>query len=258
MIAARGVSHAFPGTGPVLRDISFEIGEGERVVVLGANGCGKTTLLRILAGLITPDAGEATWRGEIVPASRRMSPDFRRRFRADVGLVFQTAGAMLFHGTVRDEIAFGPRQLGLDDAADRTATWAERLGVTPLLDRDPHSLSPGEQKKVALAAVFAIEPSVLLLDEPTAGLDPRSVGELVDLLLDEPRTVISSTHNLSLAPELGERALVIAEDHRIIRDGDFASLAADRDALRAANLVHLHRHRHDGKEHRHWHGHEWD
>ncbi len=258
MIELQRVTHSFPEGHPVLRDVSMSVGSGEKVVLLGANGCGKTTLLRILAGLVFPAEGELRWRGEPVDRARLRSEDFRSRFRREVGLLFQNPGAMLFHATVREEIAFGPGQLEGVDAAARSETWAARVGVTDLLHRSPHQLSLGQQKRVALAAILAVEPSLLLLDEPTAGLDPRSTGRLVELLQEEDRTVVVTTHNLGLAEELGDRVLVLSEDHRLIHDGDFASLRAAPAKLRDANLVHIHRHRHEGEEHRHWHEHDWD
>ncbi len=258
MIGADGVTHAFPEEPPILRDVSFQVAAGERAVVLGANGCGKTTLLRILAGLVFPDAGHAIWDGEALTRRRLGSRDTRRRFRTSVGLLFQNPAAMLFHSRVLDEIAFGPRQLGVDDPEGVARTWAERIGIERILERPPHLLSGGEQKRVALAAVLAVEPSILLLDEPTAHLDPRSTGRLIDLLQEEERTLVVATHNLGLARELGDRALVLSEDHRLVFDGTFEDLRADRDTLIAANLLHIHRHRHDGREHRHWHDHDWD
>jgi cobalt/nickel transport system ATP-binding protein len=261
VIELRDVSYAFPGGAPVLRGLSLRVAAGEKVAVLGANGSGKTTLLRVAAGLAFPQAGEVLWRGEPLTPDRLRERAFRRALRRDVGFLFQNAAAMLFHGTVREEIAFGPRQRGdLDGAAidSAAALWAERCRVDALLDRPPHLLSAGEQKRVALAAVLAVEPEVLLLDEPTANLDPRSTGWLIDLLLDDPRTLVLTTHNVGLARELGERAVVLSEDHRIVHDGDFESLRGDHGKLLAANLLHTHRHRHDGREHRHWHEHDWD
>ncbi|RQW78706.1 MAG: ABC transporter ATP-binding protein, partial [Geobacter sp.] len=108
------------------------------------------------------------------------------------------------------------------------------------------------------AALLVLEPDLLLLDEPTAHLDPRSVGWLVDFLSALKVTLVVATHNLSLAPELGERALVLGEDHRLLYDGDLASLLRDQERLIAANLVHTHRHRHGAVEHRHFHSHDWD
>lgn len=258
MIELAGVSYAYPGAGTVLHDISFRADAGEKLVVLGANGCGKTTLLRILDGLLFPGRGAYRWRDRTVTRRELRRRDFRRRFRREVALLFQDPSAMLFHSTVQDEIAFGPRQAGVENPGAVAEAWAARVGVAALLDRAPHALSAGEQKRVALAAILAIEPELVLLDEPTANLDPRGSGWLVDFLQDLDRTLVVTTHNLGLARELGRRVLVLSEDHRLIHDGDFETLRGNRETLLAANLLHVHRHRHGDEEHRHYHAHDWD
>jgi len=167
---------------------------------------------------------------------------------------------MLFNPTVRDEIAFGPRQLGLPDAESRAARWAETFDVAGLLDRAPFELSGGEKKRVALAACLAIEPRALLLDEATAGLDPASVGRLVDVLANVPGlTVIATTHNLSMATELGDRALVLAPGRRgLLHDGDAHALLHDEELLVESGLAHRHVHRHGADHHVHAHYHVHD
>jgi len=258
---ALGYDH---GAGPVLRDVSFGLAAGEHAILLGANGSGKSTLLQVLDGLLPVRAGVLRYDGRELDAAALRDRDFRRRFRAEVGLLFQDPAAMLFHATVADEIAFGPRQHGRDDAEDRARRWAEAVGVAELWERTPAELSRGEQQRVALAAVLVNEPRLLLLDEPTSALDPRSTGWLVDFLTDHPAAVLTATHNLSLAVELGDRALVLGEDGALVYDGDALALRDDHDVLLRANLVHTHRHRHrhgdgDGDvEHRHYHTHDWD
>jgi len=256
VIELAGVSHGYDGSAALV-DVSLEVAAGEKVVLLGANGTGKSTLLKILDGLIRPDRGSYTYEGEAIDPHRLRDPRLNRRFRAEVTLLFQNPDAMLFNPTVYDEIAFGPRQLGLPDVDDRVRHWAERMRLTPQLERLPFSLSGGEKQKLALAALLAVEPRLLLLDEPAAALDPRSTGWLIDFLAELPITVITTTHNLSLAPELGSRALVLGEDHRLIHDGPIEAFLADQEKLLAANLVHSHRHRHGELEHRHFHTHDW-
>lgn len=251
------VVHHADGT-PALLDLDFTLGPGEKAVLLGSNGSGKTTLLRVLDGLIAPRSGEIHYRGQRLDQRAWRDEEFTRRFRREVGLLFQNPDSMLFHATVFDEIAFGPRQLRLDDVDDRVHAWAERLGVQDLLQRTPFKLSSGEKQRVCLCALLAVEPSVLLLDEPTANLDPRTTGWLVDFLQDLDLTVLTTTHNLSLAPELGRRALVLGEDHRLVHDGTLDPVLHDLDLLARANLVHTHRHRHAHGEHRHPHIHDWD
>jgi cobalt/nickel transport system ATP-binding protein len=242
----------------VLDDVSFEVHPGERVVVVGVNGCGKTTLLRLLDGLAFSDGGEVRY------AARRLEPGaldeaaFRRRFRSEVGLLFQNVDAMLFNPTVEDEIAFGPRQLGLEDVAGRVAHWAETFRVVGLLERAPFELSGGEKKRVALAALLAVEPRVLLLDEATANLDPASVGTLVDVLAAIPGlTIVASTHNLSMASELGDRAVLLAPGRRgVLHDGGVHDLLHDERLLVESGLAHRHSHRHGGQVHAHYHVHD--
>ncbi len=256
MIELCGVTHHYNGS-EVLRDIDFTQAEGEKLVLLGCNGSGKSTLLKILAGLIRPAAGHYRYRGEPIDPARLKDPGRNRRFRQEVALLFQNPDTMLFNPTVFDEIAFGPRQLGVADLEERVQHWAATVGITAHLMRPPFGLSGGEKQKVALAALLAMEPRLLLLDEPTASLDPRSTGWLVDFLADLPVTTLVSTHNLSLAPELGSRALVLGEDHGLVYDGALVPLLDDLPRLAAANLVHSHRHRHGDLEHRHPHVHDW-
>jgi cobalt/nickel transport system ATP-binding protein len=245
------------GAHVALAAIGFSIQAGEKVVLLGANGSGKSTLLKLINGLIAPSSGEVRHKGEVITPARLKGTPLGRRFRREVALLFQNPDAMLFNPTVYDEIAFGPRQLGLPDVEARVRHWAAAAGVERHLARAPFGLSGGEKQKVCIAALMALEPELLLLDEPTAALDPRSTGWLVDFLADLPVTVLSTTHNLSLAAELGSRALVLSEDHRLIYDGSIAPFLGDMDRLLAANLVHNHRHQHGGREHRHYHVHDW-
>ena len=258
MIEIDRVSHAY-GDQPTLRELSCHIGPGEKVVLLGANGCGKSTLLKMVGGLLAPDAGRVAYAGHDVSPHALRDKAFRRRFRHEVGLLFQNPDAMLFNPTVREEIAFGPLQHDLDDVDARATYWADRTGIGHLLDRAPWTLSAGQKQLVCLAALLSLEPRLLLLDEPASALDPRSTGWLVDFLQDLPQTLVVATHNLSLATELGERCLVLGEDHSLLHDGDVLALRDDIEVLRRANLVHTHRHRHRGgdTEHRHYHSHDW-
>ena len=257
LIKVEHLSHAHDGR-PALHGVGFTAQEGERLVLLGCNGSGKSTLLKIIDGLIPPDAGVVTYDDRPVDRAALADRLWRLRFRREVVLLFQDPAAMLFHPTVAEEVAFGPRQLGLDEPEARAVAWIERAGLAALRDRSPHALSRGEQQKVALASLLVLEPRLLLLDEPTASLDPRSTGWLVDLLQDLETTTVVATHSLSLAPELGSRCLVLGEDHTLLHDGPVPRPDADMDLLRRANLVHRHRHDHDGHVHRHDHVHDWE
>jgi cobalt/nickel transport system ATP-binding protein len=243
---------------PVLRDLNFKIETGERIVLLGVNGCGKTTLLKMLNGLLEPTAGQIRYGGEALTAKTLGRPDFRRRFRSEVGLLFQNVDAMLFNPTVADEIAFGPRQLGAANVDAAVDAQAAAFKLTDLLGRPPFELSGGEKKRVAMAAILAMNPRVLLLDEPTASLDPAWSGRLVDHLQHlTDVTVLTSTHNLTVAEELGGRALLLAPGRAgLLFDGPTAELLANEQLLIESGLAHRHVHRHHGAEHAHYHLHD--
>jgi cobalt/nickel transport system ATP-binding protein len=258
MIKVESLSYTYREGRAALRDVSFDIAAGERVVLLGANGCGKSTLLKILDGLLFAGEGSYCFAGRMITRRALADRTFHRDFRRKVALLFQHPEAMIFNPTVYDEIAFGLRQLEVADLDARVRRWASVFGLSAHLETPPFDLSGGEMQKLCLAALLALEPDLLLLDEPTANLDPRSTGWLIDLLQDLDLTTLVTTHNLSLARELGERTLVLAEDHTLIYDGRLEGLLGDEQKLLEANLVHSHRHLHGEIEHRHYHLHDWD
>jgi len=258
VLRAENLGHEYDGAGPVLRDVSFAFEAGEKIVLLGANGTGKTTLLKILNGLIRPTHGRVLYAGQELSVRALKAKEFHRRFRREVVLLFQNPEAMIFNPTVYDEIAFGPRQLGLEDVDGRVRHWADLFGLAKYLARAPFRLSSGEKQKLCLASLLVLEPRVLLLDEPTANLDPRSTGWLIDFLRELDAAVLVSTHSLSMAAELGDRVLALSERHELVYDGPVEGLLEDREKLLEANLVHEHGHRHGRLEHRHYHIHDWD
>jgi cobalt/nickel transport system ATP-binding protein len=243
---------------PALAGLSLTVAPGERVVILGANGCGKTTLLKLLAGLLFPQRGYYRAFGREITEPLLSRDPFGLFFRKEVGVLFQNVDAQLFNPTVEDEIAFGPLQLKdpPDDVRRTVRESLDRFGLRGLAGRPPFALSGGEKKKVALAAMLAVEPQVLLLDEPTAGLDPRSSRILVDLILEAQgrgKTVVTSTNDLHIVPEIAGRVVVFGEDRRILASGTPEVILQDRAILRAANLIHRHRHAHEGVWHEHEH-----
>jgi cobalt/nickel transport system ATP-binding protein len=242
----------------VVRDVSFSVRPGERVVLLGVNGCGKTTLIKALDGLVPAASGRIRYGGAEVDARTLDDAAFRRRFRGEVALLFQNVDAMLFNPSVADELAFGPRQLGLDDVEGRVRRWARAFELEPVLERPPFELSGGEKKRVALAALMASDPKVLLLDEATANLDPAWAARLVDFLGGlRDTTVIASTHNLSVADELASRAVLLAPGRAgTMFDGPTEALLGDERLLVESGLAHRHGHRHGTTEHAHFHVHD--
>jgi cobalt/nickel transport system ATP-binding protein len=236
------VRYAYPGGQRALDDITLEIREGERAVLLGANGCGKSTLIKLLNGLIFADSGRCEAFGEPLSAERLSVAETSFRFRRRVGFVFQNSEAQLFSPIVRDELAFAPLQMRLPEETirQRIEDVSRLLRIESLLDRAPYSLSGGEKKKVAIACTLTANPDALLLDEPTNGLDPRSREELTRLLERlhlAGKTLVIATHDLSLASRLGDRCFVLSEDHRLSATGAPGEILSDAALLRSANLI---------------------
>ena len=245
---------------PALNGISLKIRRGERVVLLGANGSGKSTLLRLLDALEFPSGGQLQAFGEVLSEDRFADDDFNYAFRRRVGLVFQNPDVQLFNPSVFDEVAFGPLQLRwprdrILSAVDETLA---RFAILHLKDRASHRLSGGEKKRVALASVLILEPEVLLLDEPTAALDPESQGEMIRFLSEsqgKTRTIVTATHDLHLVEEIADYVFVLAGG-RVAGEGKPADILAAVELLRGAHLLHTHLHTHaDGEKHRHPHSH---
>jgi cobalt/nickel transport system ATP-binding protein len=259
LLRCEGLRYSYLERFPALDDVSFTIGRGSRVALLGANGCGKSTLLKILDGLLFPDGGTYAAFGHAVTEAHLEDEQFSMGFRSRIGFVFQNSDAQVFSPTVREEIAFGPLQMGIssDDARTRVDDVLGILGIAHLADRPPFQLSGGEKKRVAIAAVLVTNPEVLLFDEPTAGLDPRTQHWLLELIADLNRagkTIVCATHDLHVLEWVADRCLVFSEDHRLVADGPPAEVLADRDLLLDVNLVHEHSHRHGAVVHTHTHG----
>lgn len=243
VFSCRGVHYAYHDRFPALAGVTFDVAPGERVALLGANGCGKSTLLKVLSGLLFPTAGSVAAFGRPLTEDALEDEQFSRAFRSRVGIVFQNSDAQLFTPTVAEEVAFGCLQLGLgrDETRARTADVLAMLGIADLAERAPFQLSAGQKKKVALASVLVMNPDVLLFDEPTAALDPRTQRWLTDLVIelgDTGKTIVLATHDLGELELLADRALVFAEDHTLVADAAPAEILADRDLLLSVNLIH--------------------
>jgi len=257
MIELREISFNWPDEPTLLNRFSLTVQPGEKVVLLGSNGCGKSTLLKLMNGLLEPAAGEILWRGEKLSRALLRQPGKAAAFRRACVLLFQHPEAMLFNPTVREELAYGLKQLGAGDIDRAVEKWARLMSIDALLDKAPFLLSGGQKQKVALACLLVLEPELLLLDEPSSSLDPATIGRMVDLLLHSNKTLIVATHNLSLAAELGQRAVVLGTEGRILFDGPVAQALGDMALLEQAGLAHRHGHHHGGVGHVHVHTHDW-
>src|SRR5262249_43528716 len=180
------VSYAYFERFPALDRVSLTTRPGEKVALLGANGCGKSTLLKVLDGLVHPDAGRYQAFGSDVTEDHLEDEQFNRGFRSRIGFIFQSSDAQVFSPSVREEIAFGPLNMGLarDVVEARVADTLDMLDITSLADRAPYQLSGGQKKRVAIASVLVMNPEVLLFDEPTAGVHPPPPQGMGGLLLE--------------------------------------------------------------------------
>jgi cobalt/nickel transport system ATP-binding protein len=257
----KSVYYEYPGGITALRDISFSVEEGERLAILGANASGKSTLLHLLDGLYFPTQGEIIAFGTKLTEESVQKPPFLQEFRQKVGLLFQDSDVQLFCPSVEEELAFGPVQLHMSQAEIelRIADTLKLFGIEHLRKRSPQTLSGGEKKKVALASLVTYGPKVILLDEPSAGLDPRTqqwLTEFLNILSRSGTTLIMASHDLSFVAETADRALILSEDHRLVYDGPTEKALRDLDLLFSVNLIHAHPHVHGDQEHVHPHLHE--
>lgn len=243
---------------PALKDVGLVIEDGESIALLGANGSGKSTLLLILAGILFPEKGYVRFMENPFSKEALKSKEFVRELRKKAGVMLQNPDAMLFCDTVRDEIAFGPLQFGWEPERieQKVMEIAELFNLTTILERESLSLSFGEKKRLAFATVLATEPEILLLDEPLSGLDPKSQAWLVELLIrlkEKGKTLIVATHDLESVEDYADRAIVLGEEHTILRDGPAHEILDDVPLLLRANLIHEHAHRHGRYAHIHPH-----
>ncbi len=213
-----------------------------KILFCGKGGSGKSTLLQLMDGLCFASSGSITAFGTELSEESVETPPFSRMFRESVGFLFQNPDAQLFSVNVLEELAFGPAQMGLSerDIDVRVQDVLAMVGIEHLAGRAPHTLSGGEKKRVALASVLTCAPRVILLDEPGAGLDPRTQEWLAEFLLglkSSGVTLVTASHDLGLVAEVSERALVLSEDHRLLFDGPTLSALADQGLLLSANLV---------------------
>lgn len=231
ILDVRGLAYAYPDGRQALFGVDLHVHAGERVALLGPNGAGKTTLVLHLNGILTAGAGTVAVSG--MPVEKPNLREIRRR----VGIVFQDPDDQLFSATVRDDVAFGPANLGLRGAEleARVRDALEKVGMAEFADRAPHHLSFGQRRRVAVATVLAMEPEILVLDEPSSNLDPASRRELADILRSLEVTVLMVTHDLPYAYELCPRAVVLS-DGVVVADGPTYEVLTDEALMRAHRL----------------------
>jgi len=231
LIEARDLHYTYPDGTPGLGGVSFRIEHGQSVGVVGANGAGKSTLLLLLTGILTPSLGE------IYIGDARLTRKNRDMVRGRLGMVFQDPDDQLFMSRVDDDVAFGPINQGLDpDRVSRRVTEAlQAVGISHLKNRPPFKLSAGEKRAAAIATVLAMEPDMLLLDEPSSWLDPKARRRLIKILQGFSHTKIITTHDLDLVLEICQRTIVLSRG-RVLADGPTASLLTDRKLLDQAGL----------------------
>ena len=223
--------YAYPDGFEALRGIDLVIGRGEKVALVGPNGAGKSTLMLHLNGIHAPSHGSVRVGG------MEVGRDTLPRIRAEVGLVFQDPDDQLFSPTVRDDVAFGPLHMGLsdDEIHDRVERALAAVGMSGFERRLPHRLSLGQRKRVAMATVLSMDPSVMVFDEPSAGLDPRGRRELIGVLRALEQTTIVATHDMRLVAEVIPRTVVMDEG-RVVADGPTDAILADAALLEAHGL----------------------
>lgn len=234
ILQARGLSFSYQEGERILEDVNVDIGRGEQIAVLGANGAGKSTFFLCLNGVLKPE------KGDILLCGKKIKKGDLRELRTRVGIVFQDAESQIIASTVRGEVAFGPVNLRLPPEAVRTRTERalEYMNIQKLAERPPHYLSGGEKKQVTIADIIAMEPEVYIFDEPGAALDPVNqelLEEALDRLFREGRTLIVSTHDVDFAYRFAGRILVFSQG-RIIGDGKPEELFAREEILKEAHL----------------------
>lgn len=228
--------YAYPDGNKALNGVNLTIASKERVALLGPNGAGKTTLVMHLNGILSPTSGAISIADFTLDSSNK---EITKRVREQVGIVFQDPDDQLFMPTVYEDVAFGPTNMGLTEAEieERSVHALELVGMLSLKDRAPHHLSFGQRRRVAVATVLAMEPEILILDEPSSNLDPASRRELSEILLDLDVTILMVTHDLPYAFEICERSLILNQG-QIVADDSTTSILRDS-ALLTANRLEL-------------------
>ncbi len=235
IIETRSISYEYRGGIAALQNVSIQMPDNGCIALLGSNGAGKSTLMKHFNGILFPKSGEIWIDGE------RVSRENLRTVRQKVGIVYQDPDDQIFAPTVREDVAFGPTNMGLSESEieERVSETLRLLEITRLADRPPHQLSGGEKKRVAIAGILAMNPKILILDEPTSGLDPLGIHDLVHLLRRLVKTkkisLLFSTHHVDIVPGLAHYIYVM-HDGEIIGQGTCEEVFSDISLLKKAHL----------------------
>ena len=236
MLEVKNIKYSYNSDYQALKGVSLKVEKGEMVALLGKNGAGKSTLFLHLNGIYQPDEGQVFIDGEELKYDKKSLLKFRQK----VGIVFQNPDDQIFAPTVEEDVAFGPLNLGLsmEEVQDRVEEALARVGMSGFEKTAPHHLSGGQKKRVAIAGILAMKPEIMVLDEPTAGLDPQGVVDLSKLLNelnDEGITIIISTHEVDLVPNYASKVFVLV-DGLLIAEGTPKEIFAKPEILEQANL----------------------
>lgn len=234
ILSVKKLCFGYGDAGPVLKNVDLDVHRGERLAVIGSNGAGKSTLFLNLNGVLAPDTGEIFLNG------KRIGKKDITELRRNVGIVFQDADSQMIASTVYAEVSFGPMNLRLpkEEVRERTMKAMEYMNITYLKDRPPHYLSGGEKKCVSIADIIAMDPDIIIFDEPTVGLDPvnaQILEDVLDRLHGDGKTIILSTHDADLVYRWADRAVVL-NDGKIIADSAPDSIFRNDTIMRAAKL----------------------
>ncbi len=225
-----------------LRNINLNIAKGEAVAFIGPNGSGKSTLMKIINGIMFTEKGSYVFDGTEITSKKMNDPTFSKAFHKRIGFLFQNSDTQLFCTSVYDEVAFGPRQMGMteEEINKRTTDSLKLLNIEELKDRTPYHLSGGEKRKTALASILVMNPDVLVLDEPMNGLDPKTKRFLSRLIIElnkSGKTILCATHDFAYMDGVFNRAVVLSGEHTIIRDDEYIKVINDEEFLLEHNII---------------------
>ena len=235
-LSTKNLSYTYPDGTHALKNINMEIYKGQKVAIMGPNGAGKSTLFSHFNGLTEPTSGHVEVDGKAIKYDR----DTLLEVRQKVGIVFQDPNDQLFAPTVKEDVAFGPMNLGLDyeEVERRVDEALTMVGMEQYMDKTPHHLSGGQQKRVAIAGIIAMRPEIMILDEPTAGLDPEGVEKVLDILNNlnkEGMSIVISSHDIEMVNEFAEKIFVL-NNGEILESGDKHEIFSNKELLKTAHL----------------------